>query len=66
MGSDQKLFVREGDAWLERRYNVGIAERLSRELHTIVVEWSISTTVDQVWIVAYRDGSNVMWEAGML
>jgi hypothetical protein len=59
MGTDQKLFVRDGAGWVERAPRARHAEELSRELHTIAVEWSIQTAADQIWIVAYSDGEAV-------
>lgn len=56
MGSDEKLFVRDGEAWREHAPAPGLAEQLSREHVTYAVAWSISTVVDQVWIQAYREG----------
>lgn len=59
MGSDEKLFVREGAAWIEGDPLASTACDRSREIHTIAVEWSIETAVDQIWIIAYRDGESV-------
>jgi hypothetical protein len=59
MGADEKLFIREGSTWIERTPGASRAQELSRELHTIAVEWSIQTAVDQIWIVAYREGEPV-------
>jgi len=59
MGGDEKLFVQQGSAWIEHAPDAASAQQLSRELHTIAVEWSIQTAVDQIWIIAYREGDPV-------
>jgi hypothetical protein len=59
MAFEEKLFVREGEAWTERTPRPGLPERLSRDLGTTVVRWSIVTAVDQIWIVAYKNGALV-------
>ena len=50
--------TRQGDWWeVESPPDPSLdAERLSRELATVVVSWSIHTVVDQIWIVAYQAG----------
>ena len=73
MGSDTKVLLRVGkeqvawfkdhhgrtipvDAWIEVLGKVSVQE-LSKRLNGIVVEWSISTVVDQIWIECWERGA---------
>lgn len=58
MGFDEKLLVREGDAWTELDPALAPAT-VSIERSADVVAWSIHTAVDQIWIVAYQNGAIV-------